>query len=258
MGKLPGIGRIFYGIAIAVIGLQTSIYRTFPYILSLPDNFSITGRLILACVLGLLFALCGTAIVFEIKARLAALLFGALLLLICCFYCIPYEFITGSNYLHLGEWENAEKELALAGGAFVIAGNYHAGNENRLTRFLSKLIPLGAILFAITIISFGILHFMVAKAAATLVPSWIPYPITWIYICGAALIGSGVSIVFKINTKLLAGLLGLMILLWFVLLHIPRVMVAPAADRTDEITSACLALAYSGIAFVICSRASKL
>jgi hypothetical protein len=157
----------------------------------------------------------------------------------------------------LGEWENSAKELTFAGGAFVIAGCFQQKNENQLILFLDKLVPFGAVFFAIPIISFGILHFMVAKEAATMVPSWIPGHMFWIYFCGTALIGSGIAIVFKIKVGLIAALLGLMIFIWFVFLHIPRVIAAPAADVSGEITSAFLALAYSGIAFVISGAAKK-
>ncbi len=46
--------------------------------------------------------------------------------------------------MHFGDWENAAKELALAGGAFVIAGCFPGKGESPLTRFLGKLIPFGA------------------------------------------------------------------------------------------------------------------
>ena len=180
-----------------------------------------------------------------------------MLLAIFCFYYIPYEFIVSGNYMHLAEWENAEKELALAGGAFVIAGCFSERNKKHHARFLGKQIAFGAILFAITMISFGILHFMEAEGASTLVPSWIPNHLFWIYACGVALIGSGISIIFKIKTGVIAALLGLMIFLWFVLLHIPRVVVSPAAYLGSEVTSAVMALAYSGIAFVIAGAGGR-
>jgi hypothetical protein len=159
--------------------------------------------------------------------------------------------MVNSNYLHLSEWENAEKELALAGGAFVVASSFSVKSENHFNGVWEKLMPYGAILFAIPIISFGILHFLLTEEASTLIPSWIPGHIFWTYFAGIALIGSGIAIIFKIKTGLIAFLLGSMILIWFIILHIPRVLISPAADRGDEIVSAFLALAYSAIAFVI-------
>jgi hypothetical protein len=139
--------------------------------------------------------------------------------------------------MHFGQWENAAKELALSAGAFVLAGR-------KLTRF-------GAIFFALTIISFGIDHFLFAKEASDYIPSWIPYHLFWMYFCGLALLGSGLAILLKIKVGLFAALLGAMIFIWFVILHVPRVIASPVADLGGEVTSAFLALAYCGTAFVI-------
>jgi hypothetical protein len=199
----------------------------------------------------------GVCIVFKKKARTISLLLGAVLLLIFCFYFIPYEFISSANYTHFGDWENAAKELALASGAFVIANCFPQKNENRLIGFLNKMVPFGAIFFSITIISFSVDHFLYGAAAADYVPSWIPYHLFWMYFAGIALLGSGVAIILKIKPRLIAALLGTMIFIWFIILHTPRLIVSPVADLGDEVTSAFLALAYSGIAFVIAGGSKK-
>jgi len=51
--------------------------------------------------------------------------------------------------------------------------------------------------------------------------------------------------------------LGTMIFTWFIILHIPRVIASSLSDMGDEITSALLALAYSGIAFVIAGATKR-
>lgn len=245
------VGRIFYGIAIAVMGFLTIYYADFPYMLIPPKHSWIPGLAIVASIFGGLLVLAGVGIVFKKKTRLISLLLGSVLLLIFCFYFIPYQLFVSPNYMHFGDWENAAKELALSGGAFVIAGIFSRKNINTLTKFLSKLIPYGAILFSITIISFGIDHYIFAKEAAGYVPSWVPYHLFWMYFTGTALIGSGLAIIFKIRAGLAATLLGTMIFTWFIILHIPRVIASPTAYIGSEITSASIALAYSGIAFVI-------
>jgi uncharacterized membrane protein len=201
--------------------------------------------------------LAGACIVFEKKIRTISLLLASVLLLIFCFYFIPYQLVISSKFTQLGYWENAEKELALSGGAFVISGCFPGKNENNLTRFLGKLIPLGSIFFAIPIISFGADHFIYAKQAAGYVPSWIPDHIFWIYFAGVPLIGSGIAIILKIKVRLIAALLGTMIFIWFIILHIPYVIAAHFSDTGGEVTSAFLALAYSGTAFVIAGTAKK-
>ena len=257
MRILSDIGRIFYGIAIAGMGFQTIYDHDLPYMLIPPTHFRETVLVVFAYMSGTMFILAGSCIALRIKPKAISLLLGTVLLAVFCFYFIPYEFLASANYMHLGEWENAEKELALSGGALVIAGCFSGKGENPLFGFLNKLIPYGAILFSITIISFGIDHFLYAKGAAEYVPSWVPNHLFWIYLGGIGLIGSGIAIMFSIKPELFAFLLGAMIMIWFSILHIPKVILSSPADRPGEMTSAFLALAYSGIAFVIAGVSKK-
>jgi uncharacterized membrane protein len=252
--KLSVIGRVFFGASIGVLGLLTIYYRDFPYMLIPPKHSWIPGLATVAYVFGSLLVFAGACIVLEKKIRPASLLLGGVLLLIFCFYFIPYQLLVSANSKEFGDWENAAKELALSSGAFVIAGSFSKTNEKRLFGFLSKLVPFGAILFSVTIFSFGVDHFLYARDVVDYVPSWIPFHLFWIYLAGIALLASGVAIMLKIKTRLAATLLGTMTLIWFIILHIPRIIVSPLAYMGSEIASAMLALAYSGIAFVIAGR----
>ena len=256
MRNLSHIGRVFYGIAIAVLGILTIYYSDFPYMMLPPNHYSIPGHVMATYVLGAILSLAGICIVFEKKIRPVSLTLGIILLLIFCFYFIPYQFISNPNYMHFGEWENAAKELALAAGALVIADCFPGKNIKSFGSFLEKLISLGAIFYAITILSFGIDHFLFAHEASDYVPAWIPYHLFWMYVTGTALLGSSIAIMLKIKIHLFATLLGAMTFTWFVILHVPRVISSPRADLSSEIASAFLALAYSGTAFVI-AGASK-
>ena len=247
-------GRLFYGIAMAGIGIPAIYYKDFPYMLFLTPPVPIPG---LVYITGILFILVGASIVFEIKIRPVSFLFGSVLLLIFCFNHLPYEFGANSNYKNLLEWDNPGKELALAGGAFIIAGCFSEKNKNTLNRFRERMVPFGTILYSIPIIAFGILHLLYAKDVSTMVPSWITRPVFWAYFAGIALLSSGIAIIFKFRTGMIAALLGSMIFIWFIILHIPRVINSPITDLEGEVTSAFLALAYSGIAFVIAGAARK-
>jgi len=245
------IGRIFYGIAIAAFGLLTIYYRDFPYFLIPPKHGWISDHVIVVYLSGALLLLAGVCIVSGKKVLQVSLLLGTVLLSIFCFYFIPYELLVSTNYLHFGAWENAAKTLALAGGAFVIAARYPGAPAG----FWKTLIPLGAICFPLTIISFSIDHFLYAEQAAGYVPSWIPNPVFWLYLTGSALLASGVAIVLRIKPRLSAGLLGSMIFIWVLILHIPKAVAESLAGGGGEISSAFLALAYCGIAFVIAGAA---
>ncbi|MEP6465698.1 MAG: hypothetical protein ABJB05_05310, partial [Parafilimonas sp.] len=73
----------------------------------------------------------------------------------------------------------------------------------------------------------------------------------WTYFAGTALALSGIAIIINIKRKLAANLLGLMIFIWFIVLHIPRAVADPYSGNGNEITSVFEALSFSGIAFLI-------
>jgi uncharacterized membrane protein len=258
MGNLSAIGRIFYGISIAAIGLLTIYYNDFPYFMIPPEHPWIAHHVILIYFSGAFLILAGACIVFEKMIMPASLLLGAILLLIFVVYFIPYQLTDLSHYTSLGSWENSAKELALAGGAFVIAACQNApGQHPAGLPPLSRLIPMGKIIFALTIIVFAINHFVYAHEASDYMPAWIPQHLWWMYFTGTCLLGAGIGILFDIRPRLLATLLGLMIFLWVLLLHIPKSVAAPFAENGGEISSGFLALAYCGTAFAIAGKSKK-
>jgi hypothetical protein len=206
-----------------------------------PQHTWIPALHIVAAAFGAFLGLCGACIILNLKSKMIATVLGAVLLLIFCFYFIPYQFIS-KNYMQFGDWENAAKELALSAGAFLVAGK---SAQNKLYRF-------GVVLYAITILSFSMDHFIYAQEAADYVPSWIPYHLFWMYFCGAALAAAAIAILLKIKIRLAAVMLGSMIFIWFLILHIPYTLEATTkVARIGEGASALLALAYSGAAFLI-------
>lgn len=272
MQRLIKAGRIFYGISMAAIGFQQMYYSDFHPMLLPPLHNWIPGLAFWAWLTGAALMATGAAIIFEKRARTVSLVLGGVLLVLFCIYYIPYELIVDPYYRHLGEWGEAEKELALAGGAFVVAGSFRKDPDNTeeglasgdhqslpvrllgkplLIGLLEKLIPLGGAFFSITMISFGIDHFLYTQPISTMIPDWIPHHIFWTYFAAVALIGAGSAIILRFKLPVIATLLGTMIFLWFVFLHIPGAIAQPFTDKGNEVTSAFSALAFSGIAFVI-------
>jgi uncharacterized membrane protein YphA (DoxX/SURF4 family) len=196
----------------------------------------------------------GLAIVFNKRAREACLWLGGVLLALLLFSYVPYELLYDPYYYHIALWTNAFKELAFAGGAFVIAGTctVMAPYRSPVLRFLEKLIPAGRWFFAITMATFGCMHWLyLENIAASLVPAWMPYHTFWTGFTGICLIGAGLSIALNIKTWIVANLLGLMIMLWFFMVHVPRAVAMPFQDDGNEVTAAFSALAFCGTALVI-------
>jgi hypothetical protein len=149
------------------------------------------------------------------------------------------------------ERTRALEPLAIAAAAFVLAGTFPqtaapASRSNPATDFLIKA---GRFLFAFTMAIFGMQHFQYAPFIATLIPAWIPGHIFWVYFTGFGFIAAAVAISLKILGRLAAISLGLMFLLWFLVLHMPRVFADPR--NGDEWSSAFIALCLAGACLFI-------
>lgn len=256
------IARAFYGIGIAGLGIQQFQYADFRPVILPAWPAWMHASPVPAYLVGALWVLMGFMIAFGKKIKTVSLLLGGLLLLFFVCFQLPYTLFTSPNAArHLGVWVNPLKELALSGGAFVMAGFFNDGTgtipKSPLLHALQSLVPYGRIFFSITLFVFGYSHFIYPDFVAGLVPAWIPGHLFWTYLSGILLMGTGAAIILKFKVKQVGWLAGLMLLLWVILLHIPRSLADPCGDKGNEITSVFEALAFSGTSFVISGLFSK-
>jgi uncharacterized membrane protein len=255
MGNLARIARIFFAVCIAGLAAQQFSDGQFRPVLIPAYTSHFPGETILVYLLSAILLLAAVAIVMEKQGATAARLLGFVFLANLVFCHIPYEgWIDPGGRQSIGAWNNAFKEAALAGSAFVVAGSL--AREQSLDKIANITAPqlmttIGSVLFSIMIVVFGIEHFLYAEFVKTLVPNWIPGALFWTYFAAVALVGSGSAILFQTRSRLAAMLLGIMIFLWTLMLHIPRAAVAPVTDNGNELTSVFEALGFSGIAVLI-------
>jgi uncharacterized membrane protein len=182
--------------------------------------------------------------------RIAMLFLGGLLFSLFLFSYAPFELFVDPKGMQIGSWNNALKELSFTGSAFIMAGTFSdmPGQGGWVSRVL---VPVGRFFYSIMLVIFGIEHFLFGEFVRSLVPGWIPGDLFWTYFAAVALIGAGVAIIFRVKVELVALLLGIMVFIWFLILHIPRAVVAPVTDQGNELSSVFESLGVSGVAFVI-------
>ncbi len=192
------------------------------------------------------------------KGKKTSLILGAVFTVLFFATHLTYELISEPNKLyHLGIWTTPLKEVALAGGAFVVAFSF-PGNPLVKRTFLEKLMPYGNLLFLYTITSFGISHIIYGPALAGIVPQWIANPDFWIYFTGISLTSAGIAIILGFRIRIIALLLSLEIFAWVWLVHVPGTLSYPIADnRGNLLASTFDALAFSGTALLIAITMKK-
>lgn len=238
------VGRVCFALAIAFFGFQHLQHGQFVTRVMAPWPPSLPGAAFWPYVIGALLIIEALALFSPRSARTAALILAGQTFLGAFLLALPTA-VTHTRWG--GEWTMAGKAFALAGGALVVASSV---SEKTSPRFL----VVGKICLGGFMILGGIQHFIWAQFVATLVPTWIPAPLLWVYFAGVALIAGGLGMMIPTTARLAAALSALMIFLWVILLHIPRAW-ANLHDA-NEATAVFEALAFSGIALLL-SLASR-
>lgn len=78
--------------------------------------------------------------------------------------------------------------------------------------------------FGVPWLVFGAQHFLYVDFVAGLVPAFLPARWFWVYLTGAAMIAGGVSLIVNVKARLAAALLGLMLLMFFLMIQVPKLI----------------------------------
>jgi len=248
MEKIVKQGQLLFAIAITAFGIQHLIWPRFGQAV-VPVIPWVPGNPFLAYLTGIVMIAAGLSIVTHTRAQLIAILLGILFLLAVLLLWVSR---VAASPLDLGIRTRAFETLAMGASALMLAGTLPAEGRyfGRWENAVNGLVKFGRFLFAASSVVFGIDHFLVLAFIASLVPAWIPGGLFWAYLTGAGFIAAGVCIATKWMDRWAAMMLGTMFLLWFLLLHAPRVMSAPRSHDPNEWCSAFIALAMCGGAWV--------
>ncbi len=86
---------------------------------------------------------------------------------------------------------------------------------------MDRLTKTGTFIYAIPFGVFGILNFVNGSTMVNIIPSYLPFPIFWVYLTGIALIAASISIMIQKYTRLACLLLALMLFIFIILIHLP-------------------------------------
>jgi uncharacterized membrane protein len=249
-------GRTLFAIAIIAFGMEhvicaqckTAVIPVIPWVPAAPFFAYLTG-------IGLLLA--GVNLALNWRAHLSAVWSGIFFLVSVVLLQLPRLLAAPLN---LGIRTETFETLALCGASFMLAGTLSAEKHYLLPwqNAEDAAIRGGRFLFAGSCLIFGVDHLVMLDFIASLIPSWIPAPMFWASFTGFAFIGAGVCIATKRLADVAGTLLGIMFMLWFLFLHVPRILSSSAHARDpNEWSSTFIALAMCGSAWICAWAASK-
>src|SRR2546422_372935 len=118
---------------------------------------------------------------------------------------------------------------------------------------MDKSQTVGRIFVAVSLVVFGVQHFLYGGFVAGLVPAFMPGRLFWAYFVGVAFFAAAAGILYEEMARPAATMLGVMFFLFVVLLHIPKI--AGNSSNGNEWTSGFVALAMCGGAWILANAA---
>lgn len=244
---LEQCGRIFIAIAMVGFGIQHWLLNGIVGGLELVPE-GLPGHTIWADLTGAILIAAGVSLAINKGARLSSMVLANLFFLAELVRRMPS---IAAIVQDLAERTVVFETLALGSGCLIVASILPAGERDsaRWKKASQTAGKVGRILFAISMAVFGWTHLLIPQFIATLIPAWMPWHLFLAYFTAFGFIAVGIGFAANRAVRPAAGLLGLMFLLWVITLHGPRV--AMALSNRFEWNSAFVALAMSGVAFVM-------
>jgi len=179
------------------------------------------GSEVLAYLCAVVSVVCGIGLLWGRKAVQAARVLLLYLLIWLLVFRIP-------GLLHgftVDVYWSLSQNLVLVAAAWVLYASFAGEWDRRRVSVATggKGLRIARTLYGLAIIPFGIAHFQYVEHTASMVPSWLPAHVAWVYLTGGAFIAAGVSVLIGVCARLAAALSALQMGLFLALVWGPAV-----------------------------------
>ena len=218
--RIASMGHAVFSATMVGLGFVGLLYPDFVPMWN-PFPASVPARELFLYLGALISLMSGIGLLVPRLAPVAARLLLAALLLWLLLFRLP-------NFLHeplfAACWAVFPLAVMLA-AAWVLYVWFAADWDRKHLGLVSSNngLRIARVLYGLSLIFFGMAHFLAVQATTPLVPNWLPAHVLWAYFTGSTFIAAGVAVLIGLYARLAAALSTLQIGLFLLLVWIPIV-----------------------------------
>jgi len=237
-----------YGLGVMAVGIACLAFGDFDSGQPVPENFP--ARTVLAYAAGAFIVVAAAAVEWR---RITAWGAAALTVYYALFVVILKNGrLLLTDYAVFVTYENIAMQLAIAAGGLIV----YATTARIDAALAAHLTRLGRLAFGVCALVFGGAHFVYMNNTAPLVPKWLPPTQEfWGYATGAGFVAAGIAILTRVQARLAAILMTVMLASFGVLAN-GRILLADHSSHWNWTESA-ENLAVLGAAWVVADSLAR-
>ncbi|MGH8397679.1 MAG: DoxX family protein [Gammaproteobacteria bacterium] len=220
--RIASVGQAVFAATLIAIGILGVVKGDFtPVWAGVPKGMP--ARELLAYLCTLISLACGVGLLWRRASSSAARVLLAYLLL-------WIVLINGHEALPaptvLGAWYPFAQTAVIVAAAWILYAWFAADWDKRWLSFATggKGVRIARVLYSLTLVFFGVSHFIYLSNTTSLVPHWLPAHVFWAYFFGATYIAAGVAILIGVFARLAAALSAIQMGIFTLLVWVPFVV----------------------------------
>jgi uncharacterized membrane protein len=190
---------------------------------------------------------CGIGLLWRRSAPTASRVLFAAFMVWLLVLRLPYLFI--ETPLVLVAWTFGSTGVMVA-AAWVLYVRFAGDRDQHRLGFFAdhRGVRIARSLYGISLVPFGLAHFMYPDATTVLIPALLPWHLAWAYFTGATFIAAGLAMIAGVCARLAAALSTLQLLLFTLIVWVPRVLAGPLNDfQWGEFVVSCVLTAAAWV-----------
>jgi uncharacterized membrane protein len=227
--RIASVGHVAFAATLIALGISGLIRGDVIAVWELPQR--VPAREALAYLCAVISVATGVGLLWRRTATLAARVLLASLLLYLLAFKAPELLRAPTDAV---SWESCAETVVIVAGAWVLYAWFATDRDRHRVGFATgeQGVRTARVLYGLAMIAFGVAHFAYMKYTASLVPAWLPWPVGWVCVTGAAYIAAGVAMLTDAYARLAAALSAWQMGMFTLLVWLP-VLAAGSRDASQ-------------------------